>query len=67
MNDARQKYLDEATDIEINRSKLEEIMFSLVDGECNTCGKKLKKGRNFCCEECEIIYRQLENKVKLWQ
>lgn len=66
-NAVREQVLDDAVELEINRKKLEEIMFGLIDGECNACGKKLKKGQNFCSEDCEIDYRQLENKVKLWE
>lgn len=62
----KEKNLDDAVEIEINRKKLEEVMFDLIDGECNACGKKLKKGQYFCCEACEIDFRQLENQVKLW-
>lgn len=51
---------------EIDRKQLEKIMFELIDGECNYCGKKVKKGKHFCSEECEVEYRTLENKVKLW-
>jgi len=63
----RQKFLEEEMQPEVNRAKLEEIMFSLDDGVCNFCGKKLKKGKIFCNEDHEIEYRRLENKVKLWE
>ena len=65
-NKVKEQVLDDMVELEINRKKLEEIMFGLIDGECNACGKKLKKGQYFCCQACEIDYRQLENKVKLW-
>ena len=66
-NQVKEQNLDDMVELEINRKKLEEIMFGLIDGECNACGKKLKKGQYFCKETCEIDFRQLENKVKLWQ
>jgi len=46
----------------INREKLEEIMFTLDVGECNTCGKKCKK--YFCSKPCEEAYEGFKELVK---
>jgi len=46
----------------INREKLEEIMFALDVGECNTCGKKCKK--YFCSKPCEEAYEGFKELVK---
>ena len=47
---------------EINRKKLEDFMFELDKGECNTCSKKCKD--YFCSKECEDAYKGFKELVQ---
>jgi hypothetical protein len=39
---------------EIDRKQLEKIMFELIDGECNYCGKKIKKENIFALKNAKL-------------
>ena len=46
----------------VNREKLENFMFELIEGECNTCGKKCKE--YFCSKKCEDAYKGFKELIK---
>jgi len=46
----------------IDRTKLENFMFDLDEGECNTCGKKCEG--HFCCDACEDAYKDFKALIK---